>query len=212
MRSFLKRQKIPLQASRFQVILPSRAQLQSSQRIKKRKETVILPAKDRMQTVLLLRELAVMQEHQTEALPAQQIPAVLQTRSSVIQARQEPFTAIPTDSRLLFSRMLTETGWTKTETATVLQMTRTYTTRTMQIIIITEKQQTYIICLYSKCRRGCFAARILHKEHAGVPDSESSAFVELSLQFLRTCGMMVGGGMKNGSIWRICQSLRYFYG
>ena len=63
-----------------------------------------------MQTAQLPMELAVMQEHQREVLPAQQIPVALQTRSSVIQVRQERFTAIPTDSRLLFIRMLTETG------------------------------------------------------------------------------------------------------
>ena len=106
-----------------------------------------------MQTAQLPMELAVRQEHQMEVLPAQQIPVVLQTRSSVIQARQELFIETLTDSRLLFSRMPMETGWTQTETATVLQMMKTYTTRTMSIIIIMEKQQTYIICLCSKMQK-----------------------------------------------------------
>ena len=64
--------------------------------------------------------------------------------------RQEPSTAILTDIHSLFSRTVTETGWILTEIPIASLMNRMHMMQTATAITGTEKQQTYIICLFSK--------------------------------------------------------------
>ena len=78
------------------------------------------------------------------------IPVDLQMSSFPIPMRQEPSTVIPTDIRSLFSRMATETGWILTEIPIASLMSRMHTMQMATAITGTEKQQTYIICLFSK--------------------------------------------------------------
>ena len=74
----------------------------------------------------------------------------LQMSSFPTPMRQEPSTAILTDIHSLFSRTVTETGWILTEIPIASLMSRMHTMQMATAITGTEKQQTYIICLFSK--------------------------------------------------------------
>ena len=64
--------------------------------------------------------------------------------------RQEPCIVTLTDIRLLSHRMEMETGLILMEMFTTSSMNRMHMMQKATAITGTEKQQTYIICLYSK--------------------------------------------------------------